>query len=235
MRGDAALVTNIFDEHALEVALQLRENTGEGKITLVSVGPQSAEDVLRKGLSMQADDAVLVKSDNLINMSPLDVASVLAAAIKKLDGFDLVLCGRESGDWNTGQIGGMLAEQIGLTYVPFVASIEQAGASLRFRAQGDDGWEIIEAPFPLLATIINDVSNAPRIPKIRDVITASRRNLRTWTIWELGIDLDPMQSSMQTRLLYTPAPKGTCELIDGDSPEEKVARLCEKLFALKVI
>src|SRR5262245_25219208 len=134
-RGHSALVTNIFDENALEMALQLRESVGQGKITLVSIGPPSAEDILRKGLAMQADDALLVTCNNLVDLSPMVIARVLAALIRNLDGFDLVLCGREAGDWNTGQVGGMLAEEFGVPYVPFAARIEWADPNLHLRAQ----------------------------------------------------------------------------------------------------
>lgn len=237
-RNNTPLVTNIFDEHALEVALQLRESVGEGEITLLSIGPRSAEDVLRKGLAMKADDAVLIACDNLLELNPLAVAKVLAVAIKKLDGFDLVLCGRESGDWNSGHVGGMLAEEIGLPYVPFVASIEEAGANLRLRAQTDDGWDIVEARRPVLATITNHESNVPRIRKIRDVILASRREVKTWAISTLGIDAAAFNQP-HTRgdppFLFIPVKKGTCEFPEQDSPHEKVSWLCERLGALKTI
>ena len=89
---------NIFCENALETALQFREAAGEAKITVLSFGPASAEDVLRKALAMKADAAALVVNESISNPDPLTVAQVLAAAIRKLGSFDLVMVGREAGD-----------------------------------------------------------------------------------------------------------------------------------------
>src|SRR5215510_15650288 len=83
-RGNANLITNIFCENALETALQFRERLGDGKITVLSFGPATAEDSLRKGLAMKADAAALVLNESDTNPDPLRVAQVLAAAIKKL-------------------------------------------------------------------------------------------------------------------------------------------------------
>src|SRR5450432_3455127 len=96
-RGSANLVTNIFCENALETALQFREAHG-GKITAITCGPEGAEEVLRKALALKADDAVLVVSE-ASNPDPLFVAKTLAAAIRKIGPFDIVMVGREAGDW----------------------------------------------------------------------------------------------------------------------------------------
>src|SRR5690348_3320280 len=100
-RGSANLVMNIFCENALETALQVRDAHG-GKITALSVGPAGAEDVLRKALALKADEAVLVVADGVENPDPLFVARTLSAAIRKLGGADVVVLGREAGDWGAG-------------------------------------------------------------------------------------------------------------------------------------
>lgn len=105
-RGNASLVTDIFCENALETALQFREAVGNAKITVLSFGPPTAEDSLRKALAMKADAAALVVNENTSNSDPLSVAQVLAAAIRKLGSFDLVMVGREAGDWGAGQTAG---------------------------------------------------------------------------------------------------------------------------------
>lgn len=231
--GDTPLVANTFDENALEVALQLREKTGAGKITLISIGPDTAEEMLRKEMGRGADDARLVQCDHLNDLDSFAIAAALAAAIRKLDAVDLVLCGRETGDWNTGQVGALLAEELDLTYAPFVAAIERAGDHLRLRAQSERGWEMIEARLPALVTVTNDEANVPRTAKIKDVIAAARRELKRWTLADLGVA--PTPSRTQLRELFIPTTNGSCEIINGESAEEKVERLCEWLVALKVI
>ncbi len=143
-RGAANLVTNIFCENALETALQFKENIGNGSISVLSFGAPTAEDCLRKALAMKADAAVLVVNDGNANPDPLTVARVLAAAIRKLGSFDLIMVGREAGDWGAGQTGGLLAEELRLACISFVDRIERADGKLQVRRQTDSGWEVIE-------------------------------------------------------------------------------------------
>src|SRR5262245_8394304 len=102
VRGSANLVTNIFCENAVETALQFRAEWGEksgGMITALAFDSEEAEDTLRKALAMKADAATLVVNDGHPHPDPLAVAQTLAAAIRKIGAFDLVMLGRESGDW----------------------------------------------------------------------------------------------------------------------------------------
>src|SRR5215210_1016173 len=155
-QGSASLVTNIFCENALETALQLRERAGAAKITVLSYGQPSAEDSLRKALAMKADAAALVVAEGSTNPDPLWVARVLAAAIRKLGTFDLIMVGREAGDWGAGQTGGLIAEELGLPCVSFVDHLEMSEGSLRLKRQTDTGWEVLEAQTPVVLTITND-------------------------------------------------------------------------------
>ena len=166
-RGAANLVTNIFCENALETALQLRERAGSAKITVLSYGQPSAEDSLRKALAMKADAAALIVNDGNANPDPLTTARVLAAAIRKLGTFDLIMVGREAGDWGAGQTGGLIAEELGMPCVSFVDRIESEGGQQRLKRQTDSGWEVIEAEAPVVVTVTNDEHNVPRIPKTR--------------------------------------------------------------------
>src|SRR5918997_2394937 len=152
-QGSANLVTNIFCENALETALQLRERAGGAKITALSYGPPTAEDTLRKALAMKADAAALVVNESEGTPDPFAVARVLAAAIKKLGDFDLLMTGREAGDWGAGQTGGLIAEELGLPCVSFVDTVEAQGGVLRLKRQTDTGWELIEATPPVVVTV----------------------------------------------------------------------------------
>src|SRR3989449_6455467 len=142
-RGAANLVTNIFCENALETALQFRERIGSGRITVLSFGAATAEDSLRKALAMKADAAALVLNDGHPHPDPLTIARVLAAAIRKLGDFDLVMVGRESGDWRAGQTGGLLAQELGLPCVSFAARLENPDSKLRLRRQTATCCEVV--------------------------------------------------------------------------------------------
>jgi electron transfer flavoprotein beta subunit len=234
-RGSANLVTNIFCENALETALQLCEKDGGGdKITVLSYGAATAEDSLRKALAMKADDAVLVLNDGPAHPDPLAVATVLAAAIRKLGSFDLIMVGREAGDWGAGQTGGLLAEELGLPCVSFVDTIEQtSGNQLRLKRQTDTGWEIFEAATPLVVTITNAEHNVPRIPKVRDVMMSYRQPLTELKLDDLEIDSNAARSGnayYEVADLYVPQKETQCEFVDGDTLETKVENFARHIL-----
>ncbi len=234
-QGAANLVTNIFCENALETALQLRERgAGDAKITVLSYGQPTAEDSLRKALAMKADAAALVVvGDGNPNPDPLTTARVLGAAITKLGAFDLIMVGREAGDWGAGQTGGLLAEELGLPCVSFVDSIETAGGTLRLRRQTDTGWELFEAVPPVVVTVTNDEHNVPRIPKVRDVMMSYRQSLTTWTLDELGIDADEARAGntfYEVAELGIPQKEMRCEFVAGDTLDEKVEAFARRII-----
>ncbi len=231
----AGLVTNIFCENALETALQLRDRHG-GRITILSLGPQSVEDTLRKGLAMRADAAFMVLNDTGQLPDSAATAKVLATAIQKLDGFDLILTGRESGDWGAGQTGGLLAEELGLPFIAFVDEIEEEGSErLVMRQQNDSGWQKFSAPIPMVASITNSDHNLPRIPKTRDIIRANRKPITCWSLEDLELSPDlfsPDHLMVQVTRLTIPQAKGDCEFIEGATKEEKIGELAEKIAAI---
>ena len=228
VRGSANLVTNIFCENALETALQLRDRAG-GTITALTFGALSAEDSLRKALAMKVDSAVLVVNDEQPHHDPLEVARALALAIRKIGEFDLVMVGRESGDWGAGQTGGLLAKELGVPSISFVDQIEEVGDALRIRRQTDLGWERFEAKPPMLVTITNDEHNVPRIPKTRDVMMSYRQPLTKWTLDELGAGVSE-PGYYEVVDLRIPVKETQCEFVTGDSLEEKVGRLAERML-----
>ena len=234
-RGAASLVTNIFCENALETALQFRERIGSGRITVLSFGPATAEDSLRKALAMKADSAALVLNDGHPHPDPLTVARVLAAAIRKLGGFDVVMVGRESGDWGAGQTGGLLAEELALPCVSFVDQIENADSKLRLRRQTDTGWEILEAEPPVVVTITNDEHNVPRIPKVRDVMMSYRQPLLQWTLDDLGIDVAEARADTtyyEVVDLSIPQKETRCEFVTGDTLDERTEAFAQRIVAV---
>jgi electron transfer flavoprotein beta subunit len=232
-RGSANLVTNIFCENALETALQLRERAGDTKITVLSYGEPSAEDSLRKALAMKADTAALVVRDGNANPDPLTLARVLAAAIRKLGSFDLIMTGREAGDWGAGQTGALIAEELGLPCVSFVDNIESSNGKLRLKRQTDTGWEVLEADMPVVVTVTNDEHNVPRIPKVRDVMMSYRQPLEKWTLDELSIETAEARegnSYYEVADLFIPQKETRCEFVSGDTLDEKVEAFAKRII-----
>jgi electron transfer flavoprotein beta subunit len=232
MRGSASLVLNIFCANALETALQFRERHG-GSVAAVSFGPPSAEDVLRKALAMTANEAVLVVCDDEARPDPLAVARVLAGAVRKRAATDLVLVGREAGDWGNGQTGGLLAEELGWPCINFVDQLEPAPAqnAVRVRRQTDDGWEVLEASLPLVLTITNHEQNVPRIPKTRDVMQSYKKPLVRWALADLALTGDVLQPGTYSDVvsLSIPTREGACEFITGDTLDERIDAFARKV------
>ena len=229
--GSANFVTNIFCENALETALQLQEKSG-GEITAIAFGPESAEDSLRKALAVKADHAYRIDNPGIEHTGSAGAAKVLAAAIEKLGGFDLILVGREAGDWGEGRTGPLLAEHLTKPFVSFVDEIEQDGQVLKLGRQTDVGREELSASMPIVLSVTNNDANVPRIPKTRDIMKAHRKELTTWTLNDVGVDEADLQSTAgQTQVVDLALPEKTseCEFAAGDSTADKVADFAQKL------
>jgi electron transfer flavoprotein beta subunit len=228
-QASANLVTNIFCENALETALQLRERGVDARITVLSYGRPSAEDSLRKALAMKADAAALVINESEVTPDPLAVARVLAAAVRRLGDFDLIMTGREAGDWGAGQTGGLLAEELGLPCISFVDTIEAAGVGLRLKRQTDSGWEVFEAAPPVVVTVTNDEHNVPRIPKVRDVMMSYRQPLTKFTHADLGLAADG-NAYYEVAELFIPQKETRCDFVNGDTLDEKVEAFARRII-----
>lgn len=226
IRGGASLVPNVFCENALETALQLRDATG-GSVTALSFGTEEAEEVLRKALAMTADRAALVVRDDGPAPDAFTVARVLGAAARQLGEFDVVMVGRESGDWGVGQTGGLLAEELGLPMVALVDHVAASGDGVTVRRQTDYGSDKVEADGAVLVTITNYEGNVPRIPKTRDVMKSYREPLTVWRVDELGVDLgDPVAEVAE---LSIPEREVACEFVEGDNLDEKVDAFARRI------
>lgn len=232
-RGGANLVTNIFCENALETALQLKEKT-DGHVTALSYGTEDTEDSLRKALAMTCDEAALVLREGMSNPDALAVATVLKAAVEKLGPFDLILLGRESGDWGVGQTGGLLAEMLGYPSLAFVDTIEAKDDGLELRRQTDAGTETATTSTPAVLLITNNEFNVPRIPKTRDVMMSYRKPLQKLSLADIGLTADDVagEAYYEVTDLFVPTKDVECEFVEGDSIDEKVGAFADRIHPI---
>jgi electron transfer flavoprotein beta subunit len=229
--GSASLVTNIFCENALETALQLREEN-DGEITALTFGSDSAEEVLRKALALRVDHAYRIADPGIQHCTSAAAATVLAAAIKKLGTFDIIMLGREAGDWGEGQTTGLVAELLGLPCVSFVDKIDIVEVNVKLHRQTDFGREQLLAALPVVVSITNTESNVPRIPKTRDIMLAHRKQLTTWTLDDIGLDADKLaQASNSTQVveLYVPEETNNCEFMTGDTIDDRIREFAQRI------
>jgi electron transfer flavoprotein beta subunit len=234
--SSVASVVSPFDENAIEAGLQLKEAHG-GKVTVLSLGPLSSLEALKRGTRMGADDAVLIEGKDLPEPDPHGTAYVLAKAIEKIGGYDLILCGRQAADWDQGQVGCGIAENLGLPYVSIVSNIEAIDKALRIRCLTEDGYEVMEVPLPAVMTVTNEI-NQPRLTTVAGILKTTTMKIPVWSLQDIGVDLTTLaECSRLTELknLCIPEVKVECQIVGGETPEEAAVSLVNVLRSDKVI
>ena len=160
-RAALPAIFNPEDLNALETALQIKAQHG-GTVTVLTMGLPSACEVLRQSLYRGADRAVLVTDRRAAASDTLATSYILSCAVKKLDSYDVVLCGRQAIDGDTAQVGPQLAEKLGITQITYVEEIQQlSDSNITIKRSIGNGWEQVQAQLPVLMTVM-DTANQPR-------------------------------------------------------------------------
>lgn len=235
--GKAPLVISTFDEIAVEVALQLKESTGGSSVSVLSLGPRTADEVLRKAMAMQADRAVRIEPGPVTGLDAVRTASALATAIReRLAPADVVLFGRQAGDTDGGLVGLLVAELLGWSAVTNAVALRPGpdGAVLVERETAD-GLEVVEARTPLAVTVTNAPSNVPRIPRVKDVMAAHRKPIEVIDLAALPMSGDTATPWTEVVDLFVPAHERACRMLEGDSLEARVDALVAAILDMKVL
>ncbi len=167
-RGALPAIFNPEDLNALEMGLQLRERHG-GTVTVITMGPPRAADILRNALSLSADRVILLTDRRFAASDTLATSYALAQAITaRLSPFDLVICGRQAIDGDTAQVGPQVAEKLGIPQVTYAVDVREVKENSVFRVRRDLGRsdEVVELSLPFLLTVIKS-ANSPRWPKAK--------------------------------------------------------------------
>jgi len=179
---------------------------------------------------MGADEGVLLSDPLFDDADSYATALVLAEAIKKLGDFDLILCGRQEGDWDAGQVGSGIAELLGLPSVTMIGNIEAKDGQIVVERVVSDGRETVEVLLPALVTVSSEIGE-PRYPSFRRVREASKMEIPTWS----AQDIAGAKARNKMLSLFTPTREAKCEFITGETPEELGANLALKLREVKSI
>ena len=230
--GDAPLVINPFDEYAVEGALQQKEATG-GTVTALCVGGESAKDALKHALAMGADDAVLVSDAALNDLDTVGAARVLAAAINKIGGADMVIFGRQTLDNGAGLTPAQTARIIGWPMLGLAGQIKVDGGSVTVERVLEEGRQTVSAKMPVVLSVVQSIGE-PRYPSFMGIRKASKATIPVWSLSDLGASA-PAAVVTRSELMNPPVQEKEVEMITGESAAEIADKLADKILAEKVL
>lgn len=228
-------IINPFDMFAVEAALRLKDQSG-ARVTTVTMGPPQAADALRETLSLGVDDALLLSDRAFAGADTWATSMTLAAAVRKLGGVDLIICGKQAIDGDTAQVGPELATQLDIPYASFVKGIDYGdGPHIKVIRRTEDGTEIWQLPLPALITVLKEVGE-PRVPSLRHKMRAKKAEIPVWGVADLN--LDPNQvgltgSFTQVVRVFSP-PRRSDRIMLSGSVDEQAEQLYRHLKEAKV-
>lgn len=234
-------IINPFDVYAIEEALRLKEKYG-GKVTVISLGPPQSIKALKEAVGMGVDEAIQLSDCAFAGSDSWSTGYTLALAIKKLGEFDIILCGKQAIDGDTGQVGPGIASQLGitqLTYVFKIIQLEPEADTITVERLLEEGREIVKAKLPALLTVVKDI-NQPRSATLFHIRRASKLLIPTWTAADLpeadqsklGLNGSPTKV---IKIFSPPKREGVLDLIQADSVEQSAAILADKIIAEKIL
>lgn len=200
-----------YDDYALARAIEIKEATPGTTVTVINVGLADTEPTIRKALAIGADDAIRV------NAEPTDSLFVAEQIAAHAQGFDLILMGRESIDYNSGVVHAMVGDLLGLPSVSPVMKLEIEGSKVKMTREIEGGKEQVEANLPLVAGCQEPIAEW-KIPNMRGIMSARTKPLNV-------VEAKASQSQVALQKFELPAPKGAVKMISADNVTELVTRL----------
>jgi electron transfer flavoprotein beta subunit len=230
---DAPQVISPFDENALEAALRIKEERG-AKITVLSLGKKVSDTVLRKTLAAGADELILLQDTAFERLDSYSTAAVLAEAIRKIGEYDLVLTGRQAGDWDSAQVGLILGEILGIACINLAREIKIEDGKVVVKKNIPGGYERVMAWMPALVTVSNEVGELRYISRTR-MLTMLRTggSIPSWGAEVLGVTHEALKKMGIVELSSPPDMGRDCEFLDGVTPAEKAEKLAAVFKALR--
>lgn len=221
-RAGLEAIINPLDLYAIETALRIKDNY-DAAITVITMGPTRAEKALREAVAMGCDDAVLLSDRRFGGADTWATAYTLTQGIKKLGGFDLILCGERATDGDTGQVGPSIAALLDLNLATYVSkcSLMEDGR-LRVERLVENGRQVLAVPTPALLTVIKEIGS-PRLPTLNGMKRARRLEIPVWKPEDIEADLTSLGlNGSPTRVVKITSPKVTrqTEILTAVSAEE---------------
>jgi len=230
VREGVESIINPFDTYALEEGVRLKERCG-GKVTAITMGPPQAENALRETISLGADEAILISDRVFAGSDTWATSYVLSRALAKIADYDMIICGKQTLDGDTGQVGSGLSEMLGVPFVAYVSKIDEIKEGyIRVHRMVEEGYEVLEMVLPAVITVVKEI-NVPRLPSLRGSMKAKTAQIPVWTAADIGVEEDKAGiAGSPTRVvkIFFPKREHKSEMFQG-TPEEQVGQLVKRL------
>ena len=239
IRDGVPSILNPDDANALEQALKIKDSDPANvKVTVVSMGPPQAADMLFECIAMGADNAVLLSDRAVGGSDTWATSNAITAAINKIGEFDMIIGGRQAIDGDTAQVGPQISEKLHLPQVTYVQECELAAdkKTVKVQRQLEDGYEVIEAPIPCMLTCTKEL-NTPRYMNMAGIFNKDK-DIAVWSASDVQVDLTTVglkASPTNVFRSFTPKPKGKGITLEGDSEKDVAKNLLIKLKEKHVI
>ena len=244
IREGVPSIINPFDMYAIEEGILTKE-AHNGRATVVTMGPPQAAEVLKEAVAMGCDDGVLISDRAFSGADTWATAYTLAQAIRKIGAYDVIICGRQAADGDTGQVGPGIATQLGigqLTYVSKIRELDIENRTITVERLVEEGREVVTSPLPCLITVVKDI-NSPRYPSFLGIRKANKRDYPVWTAKDLCNDTDADEacfglvgSPTKVVQVFTPQPReGKCDLIPAENLAQAADALANRILAEKIL
>jgi electron transfer flavoprotein beta subunit len=231
IRKGVPSIMNPDDKNALEEALKIKDENKDTHITVISMGPTQAKEVLNEALAMGADEAILLSDRFFGGSDTWATSETIAAGIKKIGDFDIIFAGRQAIDGDTAQVGPQIAERLNIPQITYVKNFKINEDKIIVERALEDGYEIIETQTPVLLTAIKEL-NKPRYMNMAGIFEAfGNDKVKVWGLDDLDVDrmnIGLKGSPTQVKKSFTPEPKGKGQMLEGNN-EEKAQKLIVEL------
>jgi electron transfer flavoprotein beta subunit len=237
IREGVPFIMNPYDTHALEESLRLKDRYGF-RVAVISMGPPNAEVTLRKTIALGADDAILLSDRVFGGADTLATSMVLTEAVRRLardEELAIVMCGRQTIDGDTAQVGPGIATRLGCTQLTLVDRIEEVDTrakKIKVRRRLEGRHEVVAAPLPAMISVLREI-NTPRYPNVPRRLMAEDAPIALWDNKVMQMDettIGLKGSATQVRKIFSPErAKGEILTRNGDKPEETARLLINKM------
>lgn len=230
VRVGAPSKLNPVDLNAIEAALAVKDAVG-GTVTIMTMGPATAGEVMRNGIAIGVEKGILITDERMAGSDTLATGKVLAKAIEKIGGADLVFTGKRSTDGDTAQIPPAVAEYLGFSLASNASSVAVADGTVTITRKNNGGLEHVELPLPAVVSVTEE-ANTPRQARIKGKMAAKKAVFDVFKAEDLGLTADEVGtagSATDVTKLFAPEPHPTGVMISGDTVADAVAKLVAEL------